>query len=70
MILLIDNYDSFSFNLVQAIGELTVGREELRVVRNDALTVEQIMELSPARIVLSPGPDCRHSRRRGRRCRK
>lgn len=56
MILLIDNYDSFSFNLVQAIGELTVGREELRVVRNDALTVEQIMELSPARIVLSPGP--------------
>lgn len=56
MILLIDNYDSFSFNLVQAVGELTAGREELKVVRNDALTVEQVMELAPTHIVLSPGP--------------
>lgn len=56
MILLIDNYDSFSFNLVQAIGELVAGREELKVVRNDALTVEQVMTLAPAHIVLSPGP--------------
>lgn len=56
MILLIDNYDSFSFNLVQAIGELVAGREELKVVRNDALTVEQVMALAPTHIVLSPGP--------------
>lgn len=56
MILLIDNYDSFSFNLVQTIGELTGGSEELKVVRNDVLTVEQVMEMAPAHIVLSPGP--------------
>ncbi|MDE5823751.1 MAG: aminodeoxychorismate/anthranilate synthase component II [Lachnospiraceae bacterium] len=56
MILLIDNYDSFSFNLVQAIGELIAGKEELKVVRNDAFTVEQIMALAPTHIVLSPGP--------------
>lgn len=56
MILLIDNYDSFSFNLVQAIGELADGREELKTVRNDALTVGQIMALEPTHIVLSPGP--------------
>lgn len=56
MILLIDNYDSFSFNLVQAIGELTGDREELQVFRNDALTVEQVMEMEPSHIVLSPGP--------------
>lgn len=56
MILLIDNYDSFSFNLVQAIGELTADREALKVVRNDALTAEQVMELAPTHIVLSPGP--------------
>lgn len=45
MILLIDNYDSFSFNLVQLIGELAAGREELRVIRNDELSVEEIMKL-------------------------
>ena len=56
MILLVDNYDSFSFNLVQAIGELIEGREELQVIRNDALTVEQVMALEPTHIVLSPGP--------------
>lgn len=56
MILLIDNYDSFSFNLVQAIGELVDGREALKVVRNDELTVEQVMALAPTHIVLSPGP--------------
>lgn len=56
MILLIDNYDSFSFNLVQAIGELADGREELKTVRNDAFTVGQIMALEPTHIVLSPGP--------------
>lgn len=56
MILLIDNYDSFSFNLVQLIGELASGREELRVIRNDELSVEEIMKLEPSHIVLSPGP--------------
>ena len=56
MVLLIDNYDSFSYNLVQAIGELAAGQKELKVVRNDALTVEQVMALAPSHIVLSPGP--------------
>ena len=56
MILLIDNYDSFSFNLEQLIGELAAGREELRVIRNDELSVEEIMKLEPSHIVLSPGP--------------
>lgn len=56
MILLVDNYDSFSFNLVQMIGELTGDREELKVIRNDAFTVEQVMKMEPSHIVLSPGP--------------
>ena len=56
MILLVDNYDSFSFNLVQVIGELIDGKEELKVIRNDELTVEEIMTLNPSHIVLSPGP--------------
>ena len=56
MILLIDNYDSFSFNLVQMIGELIAGKEELKVIRNDALSVEEIMALAPSHIVISPGP--------------
>lgn len=56
MILLIDNYDSFSFNLVQVIGELVEGKEELRVIRNDEMTVEEILEANPSHIVLSPGP--------------
>src|SRR5215813_5449197 len=53
MILVIDNYDSFTYNLVQYLGELG---EELRVYRNNKITVEQIEELKPARIVISPGP--------------
>jgi anthranilate synthase component 2 len=53
MLLMIDNYDSFTYNLVQYLGELG---EEVHVVRNDELTVEGIEALSPARIVLSPGP--------------
>lgn len=53
MILLIDNYDSFSYNLVQLIGELN---PDIRVIRNDELTVEQIEELQPTHIILSPGP--------------
>jgi anthranilate synthase component 2 len=49
----IDNYDSFTYNLVQYLAELG---EEVRVVRNDALSVEDIRALAPARIVVSPGP--------------
>jgi anthranilate synthase component 2 len=51
--LMIDNYDSFTYNLVQYLGELG---EDVRVVRNDELSVEQIRKLAPARIVISPGP--------------
>jgi anthranilate synthase component 2 len=53
MILVIDNYDSFTFNLVQYLGELGA---ELEVVRNDELTVDDIAERAPERIVISPGP--------------
>jgi anthranilate synthase component 2 len=53
VLLVIDNYDSFTFNLVQYLAELG---QDVRVVRNDELTVEQIARLAPARIVLSPGP--------------
>lgn len=53
MTLLIDNYDSFSYNLYQLAGELD---ENIRVVRNDELTVEEIEKLQPDRIILSPGP--------------
>lgn len=53
MILLIDNYDSFSYNLYQLIGELDA---DIRVIRNDEMTVKEIRELNPGRIVLSPGP--------------
>lgn len=53
MILLIDNYDSFSYNLYQLIGSLD---PDIRVVRNDELTPEQIKKLSPTAIVISPGP--------------
>ena len=53
MLLMIDNYDSFTFNLVQYFGELG---EEVHVVRNDEITLEGIAELRPDRLVLSPGP--------------
>jgi anthranilate synthase component 2 len=53
MLLMIDNYDSFTFNLVQYFGELG---EEVRVFRNDEITLEGIAELRPAKLVLSPGP--------------
>ena len=53
MILLIDNYDSFSYNLYQLIGEI---EPDIRVIRNDEMTVEEIRTLKPARIILSPGP--------------
>jgi anthranilate synthase component 2 len=53
MLLMIDNYDSFTFNLVQYLGELGV---EVAVHRNDQITVDEIAALQPERIVLSPGP--------------
>jgi anthranilate synthase component 2 len=53
MLLMIDNYDSFTYNLVQYLGELGV---EVRVVRNDELTVGEVAALVPERIVISPGP--------------
>ena len=53
MILMIDNYDSFTYNLVQYLGELG---QDVRVVRNDELSVEQVRKLAPERIVISPGP--------------
>ncbi len=53
MLLMIDNYDSFTYNLVQYFGELG---QEVKVVRNDAMTVDEIAALKPARIVISPGP--------------
>jgi anthranilate synthase/aminodeoxychorismate synthase-like glutamine amidotransferase len=53
MLLLIDNYDSFTFNLAQCLGELGA---EVLVRRNDAVTIDDIRALGPARIVISPGP--------------
>ena len=53
MILVLDNYDSFTYNLVHYIGECG---EEVMVVRNDEITVEQVEELNPKKIVISPGP--------------
>ena len=53
MLLMIDNYDSFTYNLVQYFGELG---EDVRVVRNDEVTLQDIHELRPRQLVLSPGP--------------
>jgi len=53
MLLVIDNYDSFTYNLVQYFGELGA---EIRVFRNDEITIEEIEKLGPERIVVSPGP--------------
>lgn len=53
MILLIDNYDSFSYNLYQFVGELN---PDLKVIRNDECTVEEIRAMNPEAIILSPGP--------------
>ncbi|MBN2655399.1 MAG: aminodeoxychorismate/anthranilate synthase component II [Nitrospirae bacterium] len=53
MLLMIDNYDSFTYNLVQYLGELG---EDVRVFRNDKISVDEIAELNPDRIVVSPGP--------------
>lgn len=53
MILLIDNYDSFSYNLYQLIGEFY---PDIRVIRNDEMTIEEVRDLNPQCIILSPGP--------------
>ncbi len=53
MILMIDNYDSFTYNLVQYLGEL---KAQVKVFRNDALTMAQIRKMKPEKIVISPGP--------------
>ena len=54
MLVMIDNYDSFTFNLVQFLSELT--DEEIKVFRNDKITVEELREMRPGAIVISPGP--------------
>ena len=56
MILVIDNYDSFTYNLVQYMGEVTGGDRCIEVVRNDKITCEEISARNPAHIVISPGP--------------
>lgn len=53
MILMIDNYDSFTYNIVQYLGELG---QDVKVVRNDEITIEDIEKLAPEKIVISPGP--------------
>ncbi len=53
MILLIDNYDSFSYNLFQLVGEI---EPDIKVIRNDEMTAEEIKSLNPDRVILSPGP--------------
>ncbi|MFL5245778.1 MAG: anthranilate synthase component II [Gemmataceae bacterium] len=55
MILLIDNYDSFTYNLVQRLGELDAG-VDLKVFRNDQITVDQAVALDPSHVIISPGP--------------
>ena len=59
MILVIDNYDSFTYNLVQYLGELAVDfpvANDLQVVRNDKITIDEIRTLNPDAVVISPGP--------------
>lgn len=53
MVLLIDNYDSFSYNLYQLVGEIN---PDIKVIRNDEMTIEEIEALNPSSIILSPGP--------------
>ena len=64
MLLMLDNYDSFTWNLVQYLGELGAS---VKVLRNDAITLDEIEAMQPERIVISPGPARRT--RRASRCR-
>ena len=59
-VLIVDNYDSFTYNLVQYLGELGA---ELEVVRNDVAAVDELVERAPDRAVVSPGPSPRRCRR-------
>ena len=56
MVVVIDNYDSFTYNLVQRLGEIDPAAE-IRVFRNDQLSLSEIDAMSPSRILVSPGPD-------------
>ncbi len=56
MILVIDNYDSFTYNLVQCLGQIVGPGESVEVVRNDAVSVDEVIESKPGRVLLSPGP--------------
>ena len=56
MIAIIDNYDSFTYNLVQFMGELVSDKESIRVWRNDQIDVEELADMQPTHIVISPGP--------------
>jgi anthranilate synthase/aminodeoxychorismate synthase-like glutamine amidotransferase len=59
MLLIVDNYDSFTYNLVQRIGEIGIERgsvPEMQVIRNDELTLQEVEALKPTRLLLSPGP--------------
>jgi anthranilate synthase/aminodeoxychorismate synthase-like glutamine amidotransferase len=56
MIVVIDNYDSFTFNLVQYLGEITHQHVAIRVYRNNMLSVDEVMALDPSHLVISPGP--------------
>ena len=59
MLLIIDNYDSFTFNLVQRIGELDVAsgtKRDMKVIRNDQITLQEAIAFHPARLLISPGP--------------
>lgn len=56
MVLLIDNYDSFSYNLYQLIGSILHDKDQIHVIRNDAHTVDEIKAMNPDYIVISPGP--------------
>ena len=55
MILIIDNYDSFTYNLVQRLGEID-STLDIQVVRNDQISVDEVLERSPERVIISPGP--------------
>ncbi|GAA4453465.1 aminodeoxychorismate/anthranilate synthase component II [Novipirellula rosea] len=55
MVIVIDNYDSFTYNLVQRLGEIDA-EIDVRVFRNDELSIEQLQDLSPSRVLISPGP--------------
>src|SRR5215213_2811338 len=55
MILIIDNYDSFTYNLVQRLGEIDAGLD-IRVYRNDQITADDVAALAPERLIISPGP--------------